>query len=153
MAGDAEHGGGGSVGGGDEPVQWGAGGGVRCDGVGRGGGLKGIEGMVGLFINTLPVRVEVRGEERVREMMRRVQEKQSKVQEYEYSPLMEVQGWSEAPRGVPLFESDLCVSELSTGCGYQRECRTLGLRIGEVIVFSSNNYGDKYVRSRGRSCC
>src|SRR5262249_27859835 len=72
---------------------------------GRGGGLKGIGEMVGLFINTLPVRVEIRGEERVKHLMRRLQEKQGKALEYEYSPLMEVHGWSEAPRGVPLFET------------------------------------------------
>ena len=98
---------------------------------GRGGGLKGIEGMVGLFINTLPVRVEVRGEERVREMMRRVQEKQGKVMEYEHSPLMEVQGWSEAGRGVGLFETIYAFQNYPLDGGIRKQAGS-GLQISET---------------------
>jgi amino acid adenylation domain-containing protein/non-ribosomal peptide synthase protein (TIGR01720 family) len=61
--------------------------------------------MVGVFINTLPVRVEVRGEEKVGEYLRRLQEQLVEMREYEYSPLVKVQGWSEAPRGEQLFDS------------------------------------------------
>ena len=41
-------------------------------------GLKGIEAMVGLFINMLPVRVEVREEERVKDLMRRLHERKAR---------------------------------------------------------------------------
>src|SRR5437868_7459381 len=107
---------------------------------GRGGGLRGMEGMVGLFINTLPVRMEIRGEERVQELMRKVQEKQSKVLEYEYSPLMEVQGWSEVPKGIPLFETIYVFQNYPVDAGISRNAGA-ELRIGEVIEFSKNNYG------------
>src|SRR6185503_16629870 len=71
---------------------------------GRGAGIEGIDRMVGPLINTLAVKVEVREEEEVRKWLRREQEKQAEMREYEYSSLIEVQGWSEVPRGMPLFE-------------------------------------------------
>jgi amino acid adenylation domain-containing protein len=69
--------------------------------------LAGAEGMVGLFINTLPVRVEVDEQIGLSGWLRRLQEQQAAARQYEYSPLVNVQGWSEVPRGVPLFESML----------------------------------------------
>jgi non-ribosomal peptide synthetase component F len=58
-----------------------------------------------LFINTLPVRVRVRGQERVVEWLRELQAEQVELRQYEYSPLVAVQGWSEVERGRSLFES------------------------------------------------
>jgi surfactin family lipopeptide synthetase C len=72
---------------------------------GRPANLPGVEEMVGLFINTLPVRVEVKHEEGVGGYLRRLQEQQVEVRQYEYSPLVEVQAWSEVGRGVRLFDS------------------------------------------------
>jgi amino acid adenylation domain-containing protein/non-ribosomal peptide synthase protein (TIGR01720 family) len=67
--------------------------------------LAGVEEMVGLFINSLPVRVLVREEARLGEWLQQLQAEQSEMRQYEYSPLVEVQGWSEVERGVALFES------------------------------------------------
>jgi amino acid adenylation domain-containing protein/non-ribosomal peptide synthase protein (TIGR01720 family) len=106
---------------------------------GRGGGMKGIEGMVGLFINTLPVRVAVREEEQVRGLMRRLHERQSRALEYEYSPLMEVQTWSEAPRGVPLFETIHIFQNYPLDGGI-REHAGFGFRVTETRYFEKNNY-------------
>ena len=77
---------------------------------GRPGELAGVEGMVGVFINTLPVRVRMRTEdgedgEKVVEWLQRLQAEQVEMRQYEYAPLVEVQSWSEVPRGLPLFES------------------------------------------------
>ncbi|MGB8508029.1 MAG: condensation domain-containing protein, partial [Pyrinomonadaceae bacterium] len=72
---------------------------------GRPAELRGVEGMVGLFINTLPVRVKVEEEERGGEWLRGLQTEQAEARQYEYSPLVQVQGWSDVPRGVSLFES------------------------------------------------
>src|SRR5436853_5824745 len=106
---------------------------------GRGGGLRGMEGMVGLFINTLPVRMEIRGEERVQELMRRVQEKQSKVLKYETSPLTQVQGWSEVPRGVPLFKVVFMFQNYPAESGISERAGS-SLRISETQRWSRNNY-------------
>src|SRR5262249_43350531 len=69
---------------------------------GRSAPLRGIEKMVGVFINTLPVRLQVNGKETVKSFLRRVKLWQTKAVEYEYSPLVQVQAWSEVPRGTPL---------------------------------------------------
>jgi hypothetical protein len=72
---------------------------------GRPAELPGVETMVGLFINTLPVRVKVKGAERVGDWMRRIQADQVEMRQYEYSSLVSIQEWSGAPKGIPLFES------------------------------------------------
>jgi len=72
---------------------------------GRPVAIPGVEEIVGLFINTLPVRVRLTGQEPVLEWLHSLQEQQVQQRQYEYSSLVEVQGWSEVPRGTPLFES------------------------------------------------
>jgi len=73
---------------------------------GRGGGLEGIERMVGLFINTLAVRGRVkRWSEGAWEWLRRLQDEQVEAREHEQVGLVEVAGWSEVGRGVGLFET------------------------------------------------
>jgi surfactin family lipopeptide synthetase C len=74
---------------------------------GRPPALVGSESMVGLFINTLPVRVQVAGDEVLIPWLQKLQVQQVEAQQYEYSPLVQVQGWSEVPRDLPLFESIL----------------------------------------------
>ncbi|HSG40808.1 MAG TPA: amino acid adenylation domain-containing protein, partial [Thermoanaerobaculia bacterium] len=72
---------------------------------GRSAPVPGIESMVGLFINTLPVRVQVRGDLPASDWLRELQEERSLQLQYESTPLIQVQGWSGVPRGLPLFES------------------------------------------------
>ncbi|MEW5928183.1 MAG: non-ribosomal peptide synthase/polyketide synthase, partial [Gemmatimonadota bacterium] len=72
---------------------------------GRPAELRGVEEMVGLFINTLPVRVRVEGAATLREWLRRLQAEQVEAREHEHAPLAEVQRWSGVAAGEPLFES------------------------------------------------
>ncbi len=74
---------------------------------GRPADLPGAESMVGLFINTLPVRVRIEENISLLEWLRRLQEHLVELRQYESSPLVQIQGWSEVPRGTPLFESIL----------------------------------------------
>jgi amino acid adenylation domain-containing protein/thioester reductase-like protein len=74
---------------------------------GRPPALVGSESMVGLFINTLPVRVQVCGDDLLIPWLQKLQAQQVEAQQYEYSPLVQVQGWSEVPRDLPFFESIL----------------------------------------------
>ena len=67
--------------------------------------LKGVEEMVGVFINTLPVRVRIAPEMPIADWLTRLQKDQLDTRQYEYSPLRRVQGWSEVKRGSALFQS------------------------------------------------
>jgi alpha-ketoglutarate-dependent taurine dioxygenase len=74
---------------------------------GRPAELAGVETIFGIFINTLPVRVRITAQASLLPWLKELQARQVDMRQYEYSPLAQVQGWSEAPRGRPLFESIL----------------------------------------------
>ncbi|HEX6288935.1 MAG TPA: amino acid adenylation domain-containing protein, partial [Herpetosiphonaceae bacterium] len=69
--------------------------------------LTGVERMVGLFINTLPVRVQVAPDAALGDWLKQVQAQQAELRQYEHTSLVQIQSWSEVPRGQPLFESIL----------------------------------------------
>jgi amino acid adenylation domain-containing protein len=77
---------------------------------GRPTDLVGCESIVGNFINTLPMRVKVTPNEPLLSWLQQLQKQQIDSRQYEYSPLVEIQGWSEVPRSISLFES-IIVSE------------------------------------------
>ncbi|HEX2077660.1 MAG TPA: amino acid adenylation domain-containing protein [Longimicrobium sp.] len=72
---------------------------------GRPAELEGSDAMVGMFINTLPVRVRVPAGERLGGWLAEVQRTGAASREHEHTSLVQAQGWSEVPRGTPLFES------------------------------------------------
>ena len=72
---------------------------------GRPPSLAGVEKMIGLFINSLPVRLAVPGDLALKDWLADVQRKMFALQEMGHSPLYEVQGWSEMPASHALFDS------------------------------------------------
>ena len=106
---------------------------------GRSAPLEGIESMVGLFINTVPVRVQVRDEESTESFLKRLQATQARSLEYELSPLMEVQAWSEVKRGAPLFEY-LFLFQNYPGHGAIRERSGAMLQITVMGSYETVNY-------------
>ncbi len=77
--------------------------------------LAGSENMIGLFINTLPFRVQVDREAPLGEWLRQLQNEQVEIRHYEYTPLVQIQGWSQVPRGTPLFDSLLVFENIPAG--------------------------------------
>ena len=67
--------------------------------------LTDADSMVGLFINTLPLRVQVRPEAKLLDWLQELRTQQIELREHEHTPLVKIIGWSEVPRGTPLFES------------------------------------------------
>ncbi|MFN6567974.1 non-ribosomal peptide synthase/polyketide synthase [Dendronalium sp. ChiSLP03b] len=67
--------------------------------------LVGVESMVGLFINTLPMRVQISEHTELLGLLKDFQAQQVESEQYSYSSLVEIQGFSDVPRGTPLFES------------------------------------------------
>jgi non-ribosomal peptide synthetase component F len=72
---------------------------------GRPPDLLGVDSIVGLFINTLPVRVKAPQSESLLTWLNLLQADMAEARQYEYSPLVRVQSWSEVPRGEALFET------------------------------------------------
>ena len=72
---------------------------------GRRGSVPGAESMLGLFINTLPLRVRVRDEQLVTEWLRDVRSAWNALREHEQTPLARVHACSAVPAGQPLFDS------------------------------------------------
>jgi len=71
---------------------------------GRPPSLPDVARIPGMFINTLPIRVKIRPDVPVPRWLRRLQEQLLELREYEYSPLAQVQGWSQIPRSAQLFD-------------------------------------------------
>lgn len=67
--------------------------------------LRDVESMVGMTINSLPVWVEVDERQQLLTWSQQLQKQLVEMRQYEYSPLVDIQGWTELPRDVPLFES------------------------------------------------
>jgi amino acid adenylation domain-containing protein len=85
---------------------------------GRPAEVPGIESMVGLFINTLPVRTRWPDTADAVSWLREVQAWQLAAQSHAYDPLAEIQRWSEVPAGQQLFDSIVVfenVPEMSRG--------------------------------------
>ncbi len=100
--------------------------------------LMNVESMVGNFINTLPVRIQVNSEEFLLPWLKQIQAQQLESQQYEYSPLVEVQGWSEVQRGVPLFETLLVFENYPLDLSLQGQIENL--KICGVDSFQKTNY-------------
>lgn len=67
--------------------------------------VEGAASMVGLFINTVPVRVGVPSAAPLATWLRTLRETWVALRDYEHTPLMQVQQWSGIAPGQPLFET------------------------------------------------
>lgn len=105
---------------------------------GRPADLEGAESMVGLFINTLPLRVRIDPNESLSNWLKALKSQQMDVLQFEYSPLVDIQGWSDVPRGRQLFESIMVLEnypEPPSSAG-----NSLKLDVGQLRVFQKSNF-------------
>ncbi len=72
---------------------------------GRPADLAGTESMVGLFINTLPLRIRISPQTPVLEWLQALMRQNAELRELEYSAPVDVHACSDVPRAQPLFES------------------------------------------------
>ena len=121
---------------------------------GRPGEIEGVESMIGLFINTLPVRVPVAPEAVLVDWLADLQNRQVELGQFEYSRLVDIQAWSEVPSGSSLFESlavfdnlpvDESMGEPASG---EEELLVSGVALHErthypltVVGFPGNRFG------------
>ncbi len=99
--------------------------------------LPGVESIVGLFVNTLPTRVQISAQDLLVPWLKTLQFQYNQIRQYEHTPLINIQSWSEVSGGLPLFESLLaCQNSLvDISC-----LSTTNLKINNVSFFSRSNY-------------
>ena len=71
----------------------------------RRSGLEGGDHTVGLFINTLPLRVTLSPTMTWSELLKATRSAWQAMRSFEHAPLEEVQTWSDVSKGTPLFDS------------------------------------------------
>ncbi|MEK8017413.1 MAG: amino acid adenylation domain-containing protein, partial [Candidatus Parabeggiatoa sp.] len=100
--------------------------------------LVGVETMVGLFINTLPVRVHFSADTALIPWLQELQRQQVEAEHYSYTPLVDIQNWSDVPRGTTLFDSILVFENYPVDESLRKPSRHL--TINNVQVFEQTNY-------------
>ncbi|HEU4508570.1 MAG TPA: amino acid adenylation domain-containing protein [Pyrinomonadaceae bacterium] len=98
--------------------------------------LVGAESMIGLFINTLPVRVDVSPGNKVINWLKSLQSQLVEARQYVYSPLVDVHACSEVPRGTPLFESTVVFESMLPTSGSHDHGKDFEIRNGAVYEWS-----------------
>ncbi|MFJ9461625.1 amino acid adenylation domain-containing protein [Kitasatospora sp. NPDC101447] len=101
--------------------------------------VPGIETMVGLFINTLPVRVVLRSDESLVDTVRRVQDEQTRLQPYQHTGLAEVQRLAGAGE---LFDTTMVFENYPVDIGAEND-RPGGIR-GVTVTGSRNRDATHY---------
>src|SRR5882672_9483490 len=76
--------------------------------------LPNIESAVGLFINTIPVRARLPADGDLLSWLKELQLDTVEAREHQHSSLLDIQRWSEVPKGSPLFESILVFENYPT---------------------------------------
>ncbi|NEQ64891.1 MAG: amino acid adenylation domain-containing protein [Symploca sp. SIO2D2] len=105
---------------------------------GRTGSLSGVENMVGLFINTLPLRLQIAPSEQLIPWLQQIQQLMVELQQYSYTPLVDIQTRSEVNGGIPLFESIVVFENYPVDSPLLDEGGSL--QLSEIEGFEQTNY-------------
>ncbi|HEU4797132.1 MAG TPA: amino acid adenylation domain-containing protein, partial [Pyrinomonadaceae bacterium] len=116
---------------------------------GRPTDLPGVETMVGLFINSLPVRVRLSGDELLLPWLKNLQEEQVEAREYSHCVLVDIQGWSDVPRGLTLFDTLLVFENYPGESSLDRQIQSL--EISDYSFIGTTNFPITLVTVPGRT--
>ncbi len=105
---------------------------------GRPADLPGVEQMIGLFINGLPTRVRIDANLRIGEWLQRLQAQHAGMRQHEGSSVVEIQGWSDVPRGARLFDTTYVFENYPEEEGLGAKLTDIGLRRAEVVSNTSS---------------
>jgi non-ribosomal peptide synthase protein (TIGR01720 family) len=94
---------------------------------GRPATLDGIESIVGLLINTLPLRLKVPPQAPFLNWLKELQEQQVELSQYEYSSPAQIKSWSDIPGDLPLFKSCLVFENAPVSTAVQDRVKNWGI--------------------------
>ncbi|MCK4765019.1 MAG: amino acid adenylation domain-containing protein, partial [Candidatus Aminicenantes bacterium] len=104
---------------------------------GRAAKIKGIEDMVGLFINTLPLRVESESGEKIADLLKKVNKAVQKREQYETTPLVDIKAYSPLDSTEELFDSIVVIENYPLDAAALQSSR---LSIESYSMFEMTNY-------------
>ncbi|HEX2301167.1 MAG TPA: condensation domain-containing protein, partial [Pseudonocardiaceae bacterium] len=103
---------------------------------GRPADLAGVDAITGVFINTLPVRVQVDDDACVAEWLQQLQTAQAQSRRFEHMPLTRLQAWSAVPGGTNLFDNVVIFENYPIADNDTAH----GLRVRELQAVETTNY-------------
>ncbi|MDE3155809.1 MAG: amino acid adenylation domain-containing protein [Acidobacteriota bacterium] len=105
---------------------------------GRPAGLPGADRMVGLLINSLPVRADPEMDRPAAAWLRDFQQQLADMRQFEAVPLTRIQQWSSMPAGAPLFETLVVFENYPAPAGGAGGAS--GLRVEDVRAYERTHY-------------
>jgi amino acid adenylation domain-containing protein len=100
--------------------------------------LAGVENMVGLFINTLPVRVKTDDDLTILQWLKQIQSQALDLRDFEFTPLVELQGWTAVPRSMSLFNTIVVFENYPVDASLKE--RPLSFKVSDVRSYERTNY-------------
>ncbi len=115
--------------------------------------VEGAESMVGLLINTLPVRARIDGARPLLEWLLELRAQQASTRPFECTALVDALGTSDVPRGTPVFDTLLVYNDAHADArmkahGGRWAARTLELHDQVSFPCSLMGYGDDEIHFR-----
>lgn len=118
---------------------------------GRYSTIEGADSIVGLFMNVLPMRIKVEHHIDLLSWLKSIRKQQMEIRKYEHTPLINVLGWCQVPRGTQLFDTILIFDNYDLtlklqekgGKWLNREFRLYEKTIYPVAVYV---YADKKIK-------
>ncbi|MBB5857515.1 non-ribosomal peptide synthase/polyketide synthase [Amycolatopsis umgeniensis] len=105
---------------------------------GRPEGMPGVEAMIGMFINTVPARMEIRWHESAVEWLRETQTAQADARRYDFLALSELQAFTAVPAGTALFDSVVVFENYPIEDSGQADVRVLDVESLDTTNFPLN---------------
>lgn len=104
---------------------------------GRNARIKGIDDIVGLFINTIPFRVSFNSDDRVDHLIRRIDDSLKERQEFENTPLVDIKEYSNFRNNASLFDTLVVVENYPLDYKINNN---KALRINKYSMVENTNY-------------
>ena len=99
--------------------------------------LENVEAMVGLFLNTLALRVQTDTNAPVVDWLKQCQLQQLEAREFDFSPLADVQRWSDVPPGQSLFTNILVFKNYPKSVSEELD---IGFQVTDVRVHHQTDF-------------
>lgn len=105
---------------------------------GRHPGIQGVDSIVGLLINTVPVSVCTNSDSFLLPWLKELRTQWIAMRTFEHTPLVKIQQWSQLPSGQPLFESLMVFENYELNSFLREQGNGWGAR--EFRLLSTTNY-------------